>query len=108
MTPKESNLSVPDNNLNFEEFSGQPEYVEVNRGLVKQVVLKLPVNFCHVDVATGTGLVPRLIIEEATKENKKGEIKLPPARRLGDFWVSPPPYWLNNPICFQCSFCSRI
>jgi len=74
MTPKESNLSVPDNNLNFEEFSGQPEYVEVNRGLVKQVVLKLPVNFCHVDVATGTGLVPRLIIEEATKENKKGEI----------------------------------
>lgn len=74
MIPKESNLSVPDNSLNFEEFSKQPEYVEVNRGLVKQFVLKLPENFCHVDVATGTGLVPRLIIEEATKENKRGEV----------------------------------
>ena len=74
MTPKESNPSVPDNSLNFEKFSEQPEYVEVNRGLINQFVLKLPVNFCHVDVATGTGLVPRLIIEEATKENKKGEV----------------------------------
>ena len=74
MTPKESNLSVPDNNLNFEEFSNQPEYVEINRDIIKKFVLKLPVKFCHIDVATGTGLVPRLIIEEAVKENKKGEV----------------------------------
>ncbi len=74
MTPEESNPSVPGNNLNFEKFSEQPEYVEVNRGLIKQFVLRLPGNFCLVDVATGTGLIPRLLIEEAIKENKKGEI----------------------------------
>ena len=76
MSPKESNLSIgyADNNLNFEPFSKQPEYIKVNRDLIKQLVLGLPVNFCHVDVATGTGLVPRLIIEEATKENKEGEV----------------------------------
>ncbi len=74
MTPEESNPSVPGNSLSFEEFSEQPEYVEVNRGLIKQFVLRLPGNFCLVDVATGTGLIPRLLIEEAIKENKKGEI----------------------------------
>jgi len=74
MTTKESSLSVSDNNFNFEEFSRQPEYVEVNRGLIRRFVSQLPAVFCHVDVATGTGLVPQLIIEEVTKENKKGEV----------------------------------
>jgi len=74
MTSKELNLSVPDDNLSFEEFSRQPEYVEVNRGLIQKLVSQLPKVFCHVDVATGTGLVPQLIIEEVTKENKKGEV----------------------------------
>ena len=74
MTPKELNLSVSDDNLNFKEFSKQPEYVEVNRGLIQKLVSQLPAVFCHVDVATGTGLVPRLIKEEATEENKEGEV----------------------------------
>jgi len=63
-----------DDGLNFENFSRQPEYREVNRDLVNRFVLKFPPIFYHVDVATGTGLVPELIKEEASKENKKGVI----------------------------------
>ncbi|MFH1602069.1 MAG: class I SAM-dependent methyltransferase [Candidatus Shapirobacteria bacterium] len=62
------------NGLNFENFSRQSEYREVNRDLVRQLVSELPPVFYHVDVATGTGLVPELIKEEASKKNKRGAI----------------------------------
>ena len=75
MTLKESDpLPGIDNILTFEEFSRQPEYIEVNRGLIQKFVSRLPAVFCHVDVATGTGLVPQLIIDEAGRGGKKGKI----------------------------------
>lgn len=63
-----------DDDLNFEEFSRQPEYVEVNRALMQKLVSQLPPVFCHVDVATGTGLVPELIIDEARRGDKRGRV----------------------------------
>lgn len=75
MTRKELTLpSIVDGDLNFGEFSKRPEYREVNRILIRELVSRLPENFRHVDVATGTGLVPQLIIEEAKKEGKTGEV----------------------------------
>lgn len=66
--------SVTESQLSYEEFSGQPEYIDVNRSLIEISVSKLPDNFTHVDIATGTGLIPQLIIAEATKSYKKGNI----------------------------------
>jgi ubiquinone/menaquinone biosynthesis C-methylase UbiE len=65
---------VTESELNYKEFSQQPEYIEANRELINNFVRRLPQNFIHVDIATGTGLIPQLIIEEATKENKSGRI----------------------------------
>jgi len=65
---------VTKDQLSYREFSLQPEYVAANRELIDKFVNKLPENFVHVDIATGTGLIPQLIIEEATKQNKKGKI----------------------------------
>lgn len=70
----EAKPSVTDNILTFEEFSKQPEYVEVNGRLIHEFVSRLPAVFCHVDVATGTGLVPQLIIDEARRGGKEGRI----------------------------------
>ncbi|OGH12485.1 MAG: hypothetical protein A2857_02390 [Candidatus Levybacteria bacterium RIFCSPHIGHO2_01_FULL_36_15] len=61
-------LSKPTTRFSFEEFSRQPEYRQVNRELVVRLAGYLPKNvFTHVDVATGTGLVPELIIEQAAQ-----------------------------------------
>jgi len=65
---------VTENQLDYKQFSIQPEYVKANRELIGNFVKKLPENFFHVDIATGTGLIPQLIIEEAAKENKSGKI----------------------------------
>jgi ubiquinone/menaquinone biosynthesis C-methylase UbiE len=65
---------VTKDQLSYREFSIQPEYVAANRELINNFVTKLPENFVHVDIATGTGLIPQLIIEEATKQNKSGKI----------------------------------
>ena len=65
---------VTENELNYKEFSQQPEYVQANRELISNFVKRLPDNFRHVDIATGTGLIPQLIIDEAIKENKTGII----------------------------------
>lgn len=58
-----------ENPFTYEHFAKQPEYVRVNRALVQRLFLLLPDNFFHVDVATGTGLVPKLLIEEARGNN---------------------------------------
>ena len=62
------------NNLHFGHFSDIPEYREVNRDLVAQLLDRLPNPFVHVDVATGAGLVPQLLVEQATARGCRGKI----------------------------------
>lgn len=62
------------NNLHFGHFSDIPEYREVNRELVVQLLDRLPNPFVHVDVATGAGLVPQLLVEEATARKYQGTV----------------------------------
>ena len=50
------------NNLHFGHFSEIPEYREVNRELIAQLMDRLPNPFVHVDVATGAGLIPQLLV----------------------------------------------
>ncbi len=45
--------------FNFESFAGDKAYRAVNRALIEQVLRYLPARFTHVDVASGTGLVPQ-------------------------------------------------
>lgn len=76
-TPHDANLSTSANlapKLDFGKFSEMPEYIAVNRSLVGTVVLRLPNNFIHVDVAAGTGMVEKLMKEEAEKLGKKGKV----------------------------------
>lgn len=60
--------------FSFEEFAKQPEYVEVNANLIREFASHLPNDFCHVDVATGTGMVPKLLIKELQETERKGTI----------------------------------
>ncbi len=66
--------SVKDSSLNFEAFAKQQEYIKVNENLVRMLTLLLPDQFTHVDVATGTGMVPKLLTAEAKRTGKKGII----------------------------------
>jgi len=69
----EQQIISSENQFTYEHFASQPEYVKVNRELIQIIAHRLPDNFFHVDVATGTGLVPQLIIEEVYKD-RKGKI----------------------------------
>ncbi len=60
--------------LNFEAFAKQKEYIKVNEELVKKMTVLLPKTFWWVDVATGTGMVPKLLTEEAKRTGRKGII----------------------------------
>jgi len=60
--------------LTFEEFANQPEYMEVNRGLIKRLFPHLPNRFFHVDIATGTGLVPKLLMQQSQERGHKANI----------------------------------
>lgn len=62
------------NNLDFGEFSRMPEYIAVNKCLTEMLLSKLPRKFFHVDVAAGTGMVEKLLIEGAEKTGKTGAI----------------------------------
>ena len=62
------------NGLHFNHFASIPEYREVNRSLIREVVGYLPNPFFHVDIATGTGLVPQILMEEATARGYTGHI----------------------------------
>ncbi|MDZ4228180.1 MAG: class I SAM-dependent methyltransferase [Candidatus Levybacteria bacterium] len=73
-TEAASAKKILENGLNFGEFSQMPEYVEVNRNLVKTFLSKLPRRFIHVDVAAGTGMVEKLIKEESEVAGKTGII----------------------------------
>lgn len=59
--------------LDFQDFSQKPEYVEENRALIKRL-LPFSNPFFHVDIATGTGLIPKLILEEAQRTKSRGTI----------------------------------
>jgi len=63
-----------DPELHFGHFSAIREYRQVNRELIEAVFTFLPPTFYHVDIATGTGLVPQLMIEEAEKRGYSGTI----------------------------------
>ena len=60
--------------LHFGYFAEIPEYRQVNRELIRKLFSHLPDPFVHVDVATGTGLVPQLLIEEAQARGSEGLI----------------------------------
>ncbi|MBI4089418.1 MAG: class I SAM-dependent methyltransferase [Candidatus Levybacteria bacterium] len=64
----------PQNEFTYEWFAKQLAYIKVNRELLRKSSRHLPSQFVFVDIATGTGLVPKLIIEEAQRTNKKGLI----------------------------------
>lgn len=70
----DASTSVKDLPLNFEAFAKQPEYIKVNKDLILMLNLLLPDQFTHVDVATGTGMVPKLLIAESERTEKKGRI----------------------------------
>lgn len=66
--------TVSKNNLDFGEFSRMPEYVAINKTLIRTLLSRLPANFFHVDIAAGTGMVEKLIKEEAEESDKAGKI----------------------------------
>ena len=73
MTVDANDLPAPED-LHFGHFAAVPEYREVNRQLVQELFRHMPNPFVHVDLATGTGLVPQLLIEEAEKRGFQGTI----------------------------------
>lgn len=58
--------------FNFIAFSQTPEYVNANYELLKIAFGFLPTSFTHVDVATGTGLVPSLVARLCEEQGKYG------------------------------------
>ena len=60
--------------LHFGHFSAIPEYRQVNRDLVARLLDRVPNPFVHLDVATGAGLIPQLIIEAATARGYSGRV----------------------------------
>ncbi len=62
------------NGLHFNHFARIPEYREVNRSLIRELIGYLPNPFFHVDIATGTGLVPQILMEEAAARDYSGHI----------------------------------
>lgn len=60
---------------NYDAFSRSPEYRQVNRELLSRLVDKLPENdFFHIDIASGTGLVPQEMIVLCEAAGKRGTI----------------------------------
>lgn len=58
----------------FEEFANQPEYIDVNRDLIKRLFTHIPQRFFHVDIATGTGLIPKLLMQQSQERGYKAKI----------------------------------
>lgn len=63
-----------DEQQNFTDFASRHEYQAVVRELVEQLFDRLPNNFLHVDIATGTGLVPSILAELCERTGKSGTI----------------------------------
>ena len=56
--------------FNFIPFAADRAYREANRALLKRAFAYLPARFFHVDVATGTGLVPQEVSALCEEEGK--------------------------------------
>jgi len=59
---------------NFEDFSRDPAYIEVNRELIEATFAKLPDNFVWVDLAAGTGLIAHELIRLCNLYQKIGRV----------------------------------
>ena len=60
--------------FNFIAFSKDEAYRDANRQLLREVFSRLPSPFFHVDVASGTGLVPQEVSALCQKHGKQGTI----------------------------------
>lgn len=63
-----------DSVLNFAAFAQVDTYREVNQKLLKIAFQYLPDQFLHVDVATGTGLIPQLVADLCERSAKRATI----------------------------------
>ena len=68
------NGPLSNHDLHFGHFAAFPEYRETNRRLIRNLFCHLPDPFVHVDLATGTGLVPQLLQEEAQAAGARGTV----------------------------------
>ena len=60
--------------FNFDAFARDEAYREANRALIAKAFALLPSTFFHVDVATGTGLVPQEVCALCREQGKQGTI----------------------------------
>lgn len=60
--------------FNFIAFASDKAYREVNRALIVTAFARLPSPFFHVDVASGTGLVPQEVCALCQEQGKRGTI----------------------------------
>lgn len=58
----------------FRWFARMPEYREENRNLLRRFVEQLPQDFVHIDIASGSGLVPQEMISLCQEMGKRGRI----------------------------------
>jgi ubiquinone/menaquinone biosynthesis C-methylase UbiE len=60
--------------FNFISFASDRAYREANRALIEKALAMLPARFYHVDVASGTGLVPQEECALCAQQGKSGVI----------------------------------
>lgn len=60
--------------FNFVAFAKDKAYRELNRALIAKAFARLPSPFFHVDVASGTGLVPQEVCALCQEQDKRGTI----------------------------------
>ena len=73
--PQDSSpITTQEIGLTFENFANQPEYQDVNRAQVNRLIQLFPNPFFHLDVATGTGLVPTLLTDASKRRGLSGQI----------------------------------
>lgn len=60
--------------FNFIAFASDKAYREVNRALIVTAFARLPSPFFHVDVASGTGLVPQEVCALCQEQGKRGTV----------------------------------
>ncbi len=60
--------------FNFVSFAQDRAYREANRALIARAFARLPSPFVHVDLATGTGLVPQEVCALCREQGKQGTI----------------------------------
>ena len=74
MDEKEERRAVQSEEFNFVSFASDRAYREANRGLIAKALALLPSRFFHVDVASGTGLVPQEVCALCQEQGKSGTI----------------------------------